>query len=403
MRQGSWFLSAQILTRVISFFYTIFLARNLGVDNFGLYSVALAYFSLFSAISDFGFSRFLIREISKDVKKASDLVCNISILRLTLACVLFAILAVFLYFTDPDKLRVSLILLAVIGVLPQTVASVLDGIFVSFQKLKFSALAIFIHSIVIAVLGIILIKLSYGPTGAVSALVLGQIVLVSVLWIFMYRLKVISFSSITGSTIKIVLRESLPYGLLGILGMLYFKIDTILLSYLKGSFETGLYSAAYKFLEAIIFILSALSVTLFPVLARLHNKNPGDVKKLYFKSLKMMTLLGVLILVVYILVLPFVIKTLLPNYIGAINAVLILSLSIPFIFAQACAVQVLFSTDKFLKAVIVLSIITLSFNIILNLIFIPQYGLYAASWVTVASEILSFVAFFLLLRIRVFK
>ena len=38
---------------------------------------------------------------------------------------------------------------------------------------------------------------------------------------------------------------SLPYGLLGILGLLYFRIDTILLSYLRGNFETEIAAGTY--------------------------------------------------------------------------------------------------------------------------------------------------------------
>lgn len=403
IRQGSWILTAQVLTKIISFFYTIFLARSLGVESFGLYSVALAYFSLISAAADFGFSRFLIRELSKDIKKASEIFCNLLLLRLSLASVLFALLSLVLFFADSDKLRVSLTLLAVMAVLPQAVASVLDGVFAALQKLRYSAIALFLSSVTTALFGFTLIQLSFGPIGALVALIIGQVFLVFILWLLLYRLKVVSLTSVTSEQIKKIIIGSFPYGLLGVLGMLYFRIDTVLLSYLRGSFETGLYSAAYKFLDAIMFIPGVLSVALFPVLTKLHDSNLADVKKLYFKSLKFMVMLGVIILLGYAIALPFIIKILLPNYIQAINVVLILSLSIPFIFAQACAVQVLFSTNKYLKQVIFLSLLSVLFNIFANLIFIPKYGLYAASWITVVSEVLSFIIFLQFIRTKVLR
>ena len=67
-------------------------------------------------------------------------------------------------------------------------------------------------------------------------------------------------------------------------------------------------------------------------------------------------------------------------------------------FIHVPAVTVLLSTDKYLKQVLILSLITVAFNIGANLAFIPKFGFIAASWVTVASEILSFVIFFLLTK-----
>ena len=111
-KQASWLVAAQLSTRIISFFYTIFLARNLGVSDFGLYSLALAYFALISTLADFGFNRFLIKEIATDYKKISKLVLTISFLRIATSSVLFALFSVVIYYFDPDKIRVHLILLA---------------------------------------------------------------------------------------------------------------------------------------------------------------------------------------------------------------------------------------------------------------------------------------------------
>lgn len=402
LKQTSWLFAAQSLTRVIGFFYTVFLARVLGVSDFGLYTVALAYFAIISSVADLGFNRFLIREVAKDRGKASQLLWNISLLRLTLTSVLFAIFAVGLYILDADKMRVGLILLATLAILPQAIALTFDAIFVGMQKLQFSAISLFISSLATAALGFYLVNKGFGPMGAVNALIFGQVIYVIFLLYFLFKNEKPVLSVINLTIIKKIMIGSLPYGLLGILGLLYFRIDTILLSYLRGNFETGIYGAAYKFLESIIFIPGAFSLALFPVLARFHDENRGEMKKLYFKSLKLMGAVGMILFLVYILILPEVIRLFLPNYLQAIEAVRILSLAIPFIFLATPGVQVLFSSEKYLKTVILLSLFTLGFNVILNLIFIPKFGFIAASWITVASEILSFFVFFLFIKRKIF-
>lgn len=394
LRQASWLFFAQVLTRFIGFFYTIFLANKLGVLDFGLLTVGFAYFSILSSVSDFGFNRYLIRELARGEMKSADLVSNIVMLRLTITAILFAIFSLILYYFDPDKFRVSIILLSTLAILPQSVALTFDGIFVALRKLQLSSLALIISSMSTVLAGFLLVTAGFGVTGAVNALIFGQLMYVLALVLLIHTNRTSILSQVNFSMIKKIIVGSLPYGLLAILGLLYFRVDTIMLSYLKGSFETGIYGVSYRFLEAITFIPTVFFSSLFPVLANTHTANPTQVKTLYFKSLKLLSGLGFLILIVYIFILPEVIKVFLPNYLSSIQAITILSLSIPFMMMQTSSISVLLSTDKFLKQILFLSLGTLIFNIVANLIFIPQYGYLAAAWVTVLSEVLSFIIFF---------
>lgn len=400
LRQSFWLFLSLGATRVISFLYIIFLARVLGVANFGLYTVALAYFSIISSVADLGFNRFLVREISIDKSKARELLSNILLLRLTLTAVLFAIFSLILYSIDRDSVRVSLTLLAALALIPQSIALTFDAIFTAFRKLQFSGIGLFLSSLFTALGGFYLVNRGYGPAGAVVGLIIGQLIYAVFLFIVLRDAK-ISFSLVKVSIFKKALKGSLPYGLLGVLGLLYFRIDAIILSYLKGSVETGLYGAGYKFLEAVVFIPAAFSAALFPALAKLHEDNKSEMKKIYFKSIRLMFIAGILIAAVYILILPVLIKMFLPGYMPAIDVIKILSFSIPFMFIATPGVQVLFSSEKYLKTVIGFSLFTVSFNIILNLVFIPQFSFIAAAWVTVASEVLSFFVFFIFIRRKV--
>ncbi len=385
----------------MGFFYTVYVARTLGVSDFGLYTVALAYFSIISSIADFGFNRFLIREVARDKLAVHELIWSIIAFRLTITSVLFAVFAVFLYMLDQDKMRISLILLATIAILPQSIAFTFDAIFVAVRKLQFSAVALFLASLTTVTSGFFLVYNGFGVWGAVNALIFGQTVYAVVLTIFLFRQHGFHFSAVNLKLIKKAILGSLPYGLLSILGLLYFRIDSVLLSYIKGNFETGIYGAAYKFLEAVTVIPSAFSMALFPVLSEVHDTSLKRVKMLYFKSLKLMLGLGLVVSLGYFFILPEFIKILLPNYYASVQAIRILSLSVPFMFIHVPAVSVLLSTDKYLKQVLILSVLALTFNILANLLFIPRFGFIAASWVTVASEILSFVIFFKLIKVKI--
>lgn len=403
LRQGSWIISAQVLTRAISFFYIIYLAKTLGVSDFGLYTVALAYFSIISGIADFGFNRFLIREVAKDRSKVFELLWNVVILRLTLTTILFAIFSLVLYFLDPDKMRVSLILLVTLAIVPQSVALSFDAIFVAIQKLQFSAVALFSSSLSTAMVGLFLVQSGFGPIGAVNALIIGQAIYFLILAILLQKHMSLSPSPFSPPIIKKIILGSLPYGVLGIIGLVSFRVDTLILVYFRGNFETGIYSAAYKFLDAVVFIPTAFATASFPVLVKSLIDNLPHVRKIYFKSIKMMFLVGLIVMLIYIFVMPEIMKFLLPNYLSSVDILKILSLSIPLIFIHIPSGQVLLSTDKYLKHLLIIYIVLFSINLLLYFTFIPAFGALGAAWVTVGSEMLTFLTFYLYLSLKVFK
>lgn len=403
LKSSAWLLTAQIITKITSFFYTIFLAKELGVANFGLYIVALSYYSLISSTADLGINRFLIREISKDTAKIHSLISPAICFRSVLMLVLLSIITVILFVLDPEISRRNLIFLALLATLPQGISLTLDSIFVSLLKIHYSAIGIVLLSIFTSISGVIFISFGLGALGAALALAVGQI-LYALSLLFITILIGIRWKGILSlGILKEMIKGSLPYGVLGVLGLLYFKIDVLLLSYLRGSFETGIYGAAYKFLEAVIFIPSTFAIALFPLLVRRFDTHIRLVENTYYNSLKILVSLAMIITLGYVLLLPLLIKFLLPQYQQSIEAIKILSLTIPFMFAHTPGVLVLLSTNKFLKTIVYISFGTLAFNIAVNLLLIPSLGYIGASIATVLSEILSFTIFYIFLKIQVFK
>jgi len=386
-KQSSWLFLSQSAARVIGFVYTIFLARSLGPNQFGLFSAAVAFFALLSVFGEFGFNRFLTREIARDRENSATYLANVTVFRITLTLVLFIGVACYLYLFDPDQIRANLTILALLAIFPVALAQTVDACFVAIQKLQYSAIALLFTSIFTTLLGFLLVSLDFGPTGPVLALIFGQVIYFLILFAMLRSQKLKVFSKIQFSTIKKALVGSLPYGILGVLGMLYFRIDTVLLSYLRGNFETGIYSAAYKFLETAVLVPSSISLAIFPVMVKLHETDHLSLKKLYRKVILITFSLGVIGALVYFYILPVLILWLLPSYNSSSEVIQILALTIPFMFVQVTASQVLLTSDKNLKALMLITFVLLAFNLILNLIFIPQFGFLAAAWVTVISDI----------------
>ena len=67
---------------------------------------------------------------------------------------------------------------------------------------------------------------------------------------------------------KYILREAIPLGVIIVLGLIYFKIDTIMLSVMKDSHAVGIYSATYKVLEILYTIPAMFMGSVFPIISR---------------------------------------------------------------------------------------------------------------------------------------
>ena len=138
LKQSSWLFSAQILARGVGFFYTLYIARSLSVADFGLYSLALSYFSIIGAISEFGLNRYLIREVAKENSNLFNLLFNVAAIRLILTILVITTISLLMFMFDKDNVRNTVILLVMFATVPQALSLTIDSIFVGLQKLQFS-------------------------------------------------------------------------------------------------------------------------------------------------------------------------------------------------------------------------------------------------------------------------
>ena len=87
---------AQIINYSLAFFYTIYLARYLGVEEFGVLSFGLSFTLLMGVIADLGLSILTVREIARDKTISQHYTGNIIVLKLILCAVTLAFIILFI-------------------------------------------------------------------------------------------------------------------------------------------------------------------------------------------------------------------------------------------------------------------------------------------------------------------
>ncbi|MFA7204482.1 MAG: oligosaccharide flippase family protein, partial [Candidatus Caldatribacteriota bacterium] len=65
LKNSLFLLLSNIVSKILAFFYIIYIARYLGAEGFGVFSFALAFTSIFGVLVDLGLNSLTVREIAR--------------------------------------------------------------------------------------------------------------------------------------------------------------------------------------------------------------------------------------------------------------------------------------------------------------------------------------------------
>jgi O-antigen/teichoic acid export membrane protein len=189
--------------------------------------------------------------------------------------------------------------------------------------------------------------------------------------------------------------------LIHLLQTVFISIDVVLLRNMleNGQEVVGWYNSAYKWFNALQIVPSFFTLALFPVISREIQRSMDAARRMYRLSLKLMLLLALPIAVVitfwaYPLVQLLGGDEFLPH--GAI-ALQIVIWSIPFGWLNSVTNYVLIALGLERMQPRAFAV-TVAFNVIANLLFIPRYNYIAASVTTILSELVLMALFAYYLR-----
>ena len=185
-----------------------------------------------------------------------------------------------------------------------------------------------------------------------------------------------------------IIKASWPIGLMLIFNLVYFRADIFLLSILKNTHDVGIYGLSYKFFDFLIALPLFLSNAIYPLLLKTKLNN-----KLFFSLIRKYFL--VFLAGSFLVIIPFwfisplftLVKS---DFAASMLPFRILLLSLPFFFTTSFLQWVLITLGK-QKYLMVVYLLSTVINIILNIIFIPQFSYLACAAITLVSEAVVFV------------
>lgn len=376
--------AGKAISVILSFLTVGLLTRYLGTSGYGDFTLVFSYMSFFSVISDFGLQLTMVRELTgKNFKE--DIYGTFLWLKIILFFISITLAFVFLiFFPYSYALKIGII----IGGLAVGIGG-LTGygttIFQSDVRLDLVTLVDVITKIITVFFIVLFTFLKFGFYSLISTVLIGNLVGFFVTWILLRRNIILNFG-FNKEIAKKVIIWSMPVGFTSFFSLMYFKLDTILLSIIRSSSEVGIYSLAYKILENVIVIWGFYMASVYPLLLKLKDENEKKFNKLFKNSLLLALLSSSVIVVICFVLSPYLINIFGgTNFSGSVTAFKVLIFSVPFIFINNILFYH-FMMRRNMYPVIASLIISLLFNFTANLLYIPKYGYMAASFTTVITE-----------------
>lgn len=373
------------------------LVRSLTIAEIGQFTFALTFVGIFSMLTDWGISTWMMREVARRRQEASRwLGAGLCAKGFTFAGSAAIGLTVAWATRLPAGVRnVILILFAamIADVLGQTMAY----LFLALERGAISALVFALTDWLR--LGFVCLALRLTPDLPHVAWAYLLATCVAPLFCSLcLRRQGLELKRAKRDDLKTALRSGIPFLLVGVFVRVYLRADTLLLGYLKTDVSVGTYNAAYKLMEALMFIPAAFMGAIFPMLSRSFGTDMPHFRAGCRMAIRVLSSLGLPLAVGTTLIAPQVIVRLYgPGYGVSVLYLRILIWASALIFMNAILPASLNACgkEKYSLAVLAVGIVL---NVVGNVILIPGMDATGAAIMTVVTEVVSTLLYLLLFR-----
>jgi len=375
-----------LITRLLFIITELIIARSMGAEVFGQFSTALAYTTIFGSFINFGVDFYLVKTISQKPYTIEWIFGNTLFIKAACAIIVYIfmiLLAIYLKYSSNIFLLIQIFgFYNVLLGFQETFASLFQAL-EKMEKIAFYRLAQIVATIAFIAMflkkGVVICAIVYLSTASVF----------TIFW-FLDAIKECRPKLMVNKFI-IIIKNSYIYGLISILFIIYYRVDTIMLSIMRSEAEVGFYSAAYKFIDVFSKVPIILSLAILPSLYQYSIKDKNKAATIYRVSIRYLALFGLpLVTVLFIYAKSFIILFFGLDYLMAVSALKVLCWTLFLSFMTVPAGNQLLASDRQELNLLVWTIVVI-LNLGLNLVLIPSYGIVGAAWATLIGQLIAFV------------
>ncbi len=389
VKNAFWIGFGNIFGRVIRGIFVIYAARILGAADYGVFSYALGLAAFFTIFGDLGISGVFIRETSKNPERADEyfsVAFIIKILFSFLAALLLIVSAPFISNIQEVRVLLPLVALLIIG---DNIQNFFIAVFRVKEHMELEAFVVLITNIIITLSGFIILKI-HPTVHALTFTYISAVFLGSLPTFFMVKKELLNiFKSFKKNLIGPFLSAGTPFALQGVFGGLMLNTDMLILGWMRTTQEIGIYSAGQRIIYILYLLPTILAGSIFPILSRFIGKKEQEKTQVLIEktmsilfSIAIPLTVGGIILSTPILSFLFGIE-----YISGALSFQFLIATVIFVFPLSILINITFANNqqgRFLFFTVIAAIT----NLILDVIFIRLWGIAGCSLATLLVQII---------------
>ncbi len=374
---------SRVTAHILTFVIVVFIARYLGKSNFGIYAAAQSFVGLFVVLLSLGMEHGFVYKGTKDRSAVQWFLGSGILLKLILGILVMIIIMVAAKLLGYSLIQQNVILIFIFMWIFISFQNFFSGIFQIHQRMEFRAILDIGRELFFLLILMVVINLDLGLYATAGAKLLSNIVFFIVAFMLMLRFLKPNFKEIR---IKGVLKDSYLFAFSGLFYHLYFQINTVLLSLMRTSTETGIYAAAFRLPVAAFLISAVVSTATRPAMFESEVSDRRALRKIYFLRSKYLAIFGLFAGISLLLLRDQVISLVYgAEYLQSAAVLSILAWFIPMRFMSTVSGDLITAVGQ-QKIRTIMQGATAAISVILSIVLIPRYGIFGAAWAAFCSE-----------------
>jgi O-antigen/teichoic acid export membrane protein len=275
-----------------SFVLQMLIARVLGPDGLGHYTIAMAYLNVSQVVAELGLPSLLTRDLARQpaLRRAYF---RVMLGILVVASFVTWLALVVLSFVLPYSPTTQASLWLVGASLPlYAVTAACETLFQADERMELvMGVEIFINTLILA-LSILVLWRGGGELGLIGVIVVTQLVSALLCLALLWRSRPMATPQVRiHVNIRHLLKQTTPFFGLSLTDVLLQRWDILLLSFIAGPTITGIYSAAYSLVRVLMKLEQSFWKALYPTFSRLQVQSSNHYRRLAHSSLRFSLLL----------------------------------------------------------------------------------------------------------------
>jgi O-antigen/teichoic acid export membrane protein len=395
-RNSAFVLSVQMVLKILAFLFNVYVVRRLGDIHFGQYSSVMAYVAIFAIFTDWGLSKYAVREMAKDCKKTSWLLPNIVAIRVILSLLVTIIAALSALWLGKESDIVLGILIASTGLVLYAFQGPLDDALTARERLDYTSVFALINQLVFWGLGVLLLINGIGFVGLIIASLTGVAVVAVLSGWTLFKLGVGRLSLSVRRWPQLFL-AALPFGVSGISYVFMQRFDTVLMSFVLTDAAVGWYNVPWTLTNMMLLIAQSIAIAMYPSMVRSYTDDPESLPQVTWQSIKYLLIVCLPIAVGGTVLADRIIITLYEEaFVNSIPVLQIILWALPSLFLLELLGRVA-STLHMERPAARINVINAAVTVVLNLILVPTMGILGAAVALVCGRMIRLVQYWRLI------